>query len=381
MKNKLFCIIIIFLLILGLDIFFFHHSKISHQENRKLKNNEDVKLSSFVSDCNDVLSDQFYFRDNISNVVFYFNSKISSLFGDIVIDDMVITPLSNDIVIINDEYYSNNALDYNQESLDCVATSGYNINQFDLLYPNIKTYVYKCSRIEELINVECPFQEKCFESLLYQMNPNITYSKLMINDFSDYHKYFFKTDHHWNAIGAYQGYCDIINMINKDYDIGEPKEIEKEIIYPYEFKGNIINNIYLDETDNINDLIIENIGDFNFYIDDKKCDYFETKNKYKEFGNDSIYTDYEYYYGVSAGAKLFDFKNEDKPNLLIIGSSYCNVNCAWIASHFNKTLFIDVWVMPYDYSLKKYIDKYDIDVALVQMGQTRLYDRLYIPLD
>lgn len=366
---------------MGVSVFVLPQSKESKKENRSLSTNNDIKLSNFSATSESILSDQFYFRDYIIDNNFRFNAFLSSKFGKDVISDVSVAPLSDDIVKLNDGYYANSALDYSENSMDSASMSGYRISQFDLQYPDIKTYVYKCSRIEELINSEYPYQDKLWEAIQLQLNPNITSSKLEIDSIYDYQKYYFKTDHHWNATGAYQGYKDIIGMINKDYDIGEPKEIKNEIVYPYQFKGNIINNMYINETDNINDYALEDIREFDFYIDDELKDYYEIKELYKEQGNQTSYTDYEYYYGISAATKVFDFYNEDKPNLLIIGSSYCNVNGLWIASHFNKTVFIDVWVIPYDYSPKYYIDKYDIDIALVYMGQERLYDGLDIPLN
>ena len=32
-------------------------------------------------------------------------------------------------------------------------------------------------------------------------------------DYNDYSKYFYKTDHHWNHVGSYEGYKEIISMI------------------------------------------------------------------------------------------------------------------------------------------------------------------------
>ena len=50
------------------------------------------------------------------------------------------------------------------------------------------------------------------EVLKEKLHGKYVLSSLQYNDYEDQKKYFYKTDHHWNYIGSYQGYRDIANM-------------------------------------------------------------------------------------------------------------------------------------------------------------------------
>lgn len=384
MKNKLFSLVLITLFILGIGIFVLPQAEASIQERRELSRNDDISLSNIVKTSENVLNDQFYFRDKIVKAYYYINTTLSSKFGINIIDDIEATQLTDEIVLLNDDYLSNNALSYTDEELKLATSRGFNINEFDLKYPSVKTYVYKCTRIEELFNTNYPYQERCWEDMIYQFNPDISYSKLGINNMKDFQNYYYKTDRHWNARGAYQGYVDIINMIDEDFDIGDPKEIKEYIVYPYEFKGSTAGKIaLLGDHEHLTDCILEDIGDFDYYINNEPCNFYAERNEYINNGNKTPYTDYEYYYGTNTLLKLFDFKQENKPNLLIFSTSFANGNNLWIASHFNKTLLIDLRSKEEDFSLEYYIDKYDINVALLETSYDTLFlnGYMYIPLD
>ena len=189
---------------------------------------------------------------------------------------------------------------------------------------------------------------------------------------------------HWNAYGAYEGYKDIINLIGQDYDIEQAHTIKEEIVYPYEFYGNLANKIGgYGEKDHIIDLVLDGVGDFDYYVNGELADYYAIKEDYKENGNSTIYSDYDIYFGDNYFFREFDFHNEEKPNLLIFGDSYKNTNMMWIASHFNKTIIFDLRSKPDDFNLDDYIEKYDIDIALVTYHYYFGYfdGHLFIPLD
>lgn len=384
MKNRAFSLVLILLFILGIGIFLLPQANASKPERRKLNMNDSIDFNDIANTSESVLSDQFYFRNYIMKMYYLVNTSLSSLFGANYVEGIYVTQLSDKVVRLNDGYLAYKAIEYNDDDLYSAASRGFNISEFDNMFSNVKTYIYKCTRIEELINTDFPYQEKCWDAMVYQFNPSITYSKLQVNDYEDFKKYYYKSDRHWNAVGAYQGYCDIINMINKDYDIGLPKKIKNTITYIYKFRGGISSHIaLLGESDSISDYELEEIGDYDYYCDGIKCNYNESKINYKNNGNNKPCSDYEAYFGNNAFIKLFDFKNNDKPNLLIFSTSYTNANNLWIASHFNKTLLIDLRSMPENFSLKYYIDEYNIDIALLATGYNSLYfdGYNYIPIN
>lgn len=382
----------------------------SQMEKRPLKTNNDIVLNDHLSqEFEEVLKDQFYFRDNLthtyyqikivlnrfidkgSNAAIKLFYKIKGLINGVdsasyenINNEIEMTYLSDNVIEINDGYLINEIIDYNDEQLNLAASRGYNINEFDKKYPNVKTYVYFPTRLEELLNNEKENRLLCRENYLRQLNNNISYSYLKINGIKDHQEYYFKSDGHWNAKGAYQGYKDIIEMINNDFDLDQVKEIEEEYIYEYEFKGNISSQIgMIGDSDHIVDYKLKDLGEYDYYADNNKTNLNDVKNEYKLNGNNTVYSDYDLYFGANYFLRIFDFKQEDKPNLLIFSDSFVNTNMSWIASHFNKTVIIDLRSKPEDFNLDYYINEYDIDAALILMKYSNMYfnGNLYIPLD
>ena len=411
MRNKLLSLLLILLFVLGIGLFILPQRYESKMEKRLLATNESIVLDNKLSlNIENVLKDQFYFRDflthnyfeiktNLNRVINKFvDGSISLVYkvkgllnggGTIDIDndfknDVSMLYLSDDVIEINDGYLINGIVEYNDEQLQLASSRGYNVNEFDKLYPDVKTYIYFPTRLEEMLNSEKENRLLCRENYLRQLNGNISYSALKIGSVEDHQKYFYKSDEHWKAAGAYQGYVDIINMISKDYELGPIKEIEKEIVYDREFKGNISSKIgMVGSSDKLEDYILKGLGEYDYFANGNKIDLNEAKELYAANGNDTVYSDYDLYFGDNYFLREFDFHQDDKPNILIFADSYINTNMSWIASHFNKTLIIDLRAKPNDFNLDYYINEYDIDIALIDFTYNTMYfnGNLYIPIN
>lgn len=411
MRNKLLSLLLILLFVLGIGLFVLPQRYESKMEKRLLATNESIVLDNKLSlNIENVLKDQFYFRDflthnyfeiktNLNRVINKFvDGSISLVYkvkgllnggGTIDIDndfknDVSMLYLSDDVIEINDGYLINGIVEYNDEQLQLASSRGYNVNEFDKLYPDVKTYIYFPTRLEEMLNSEKENRLLCRENYLRQLNGNISYSALKIGSVEDHQKYFYKSDEHWKAAGAYQGYVDIINMISKDYELGPIKEIEKEIVYDREFKGNISSKIgMVGSSDKLEDYILKDLGEYDYFANGNKIDLNEAKELYAANGNDTVYSDYDLYFGDNYFLREFDFHQDDKPNILIFADSYINTNMSWIASHFNKTLIIDLRAKPDDFNLDYYINEYDIDIALIDFTYNTMYfnGNLYIPIN
>ncbi len=173
-------------------------------------------------------------------------------------------------------------------------------------------------------------------------------------------------------------------MINKDYRIGTPKPINEKIKYPYKFYGNIANKIDgYEEGEFIIDLELEDIGKFDYYVNGELFDFYAVKEDYDAKGNNSVYSDYDLYFGDNFFLREFDFHDNSKPNLLILADSFINANMMWIASRFNKTIIVDLRAKPEDFNLSNFIKEHNIDIALVSYYYNNAYfnGNLYISID
>ena len=79
-------------------------------------------------------------------------------------------------------------------------------------------------------------------------------------------------------------------------------------------------------------------------------------------------------YGENNGELLFDSKQPERPNVLIIGDSFDNAILQLLACNFNKTYSIDLRYYPQEtgevFSLSKYLDCHSIDKVLFIGSQT-----------
>ena len=192
------------------------------------------------------------------------------------------------------------------------------------------------------------------------------YDELKFKNYNEFYKYFYKTDHHWNYVGSYTGYKDIIKMMTDD-EVLEPVE---EVDFNIEFRGSRSRISKITEFSDDFKTYKFNFDDHDEYIDGQLSQYGEYDDYYKGKITQSFFKNYyASFYGGDEGEIIYDFHDEAKDNLLIIGTSYTNAVNTLIASHFNKTFVIDLRyyekAMKEKFSYEKYISNNNIDKVLI----------------
>lgn len=238
------------------------------------------------------------------------------------------------------------------------------INEFNVLNEKVDTYYYVINR-----SFNYDFRNNTVSlDLVSFMNNNLKENKglnyLRINSYNDYKNYFYKTDHHWNYKGSYQGYKDIMSM----FDIKDIKVPIEEVT----FNGSIWYGstardlslwsikepftVYEFKFDNHNEYINGNVGEYG-----NQKYFLNLRNK--KFGQEEYYAKF---YGFDAGEIIYDYHDDAKDNLLILSSSFSNPINGLIASHFNRTYVIDGRHYN-DFKVFDYIEKNNIDKVLIIM--------------
>lgn len=150
----------------------------------------------------------------------------------------------------------------------------------------------------------------------------------------------FRTDHHWSALGAYSGYCDIINMINKNSpEIGPPVPLSGLIAYEsVNMRGSasrISSFPRFTETFSVMDIKLP-AGHQQFRVTDNA-------GKYEKGSFDkSMYADhYALYYNYKS--EYIYPENKTGRNLLIIGDSFTWWSSWLIAANFDRTYVYYPW--------------------------------------
>lgn len=295
----------------------------------------DNKIISLKTSIENRVTNYFPFYSSIN----YLYSDVNSFINQKIYDNYSFSYLGmntdNEYVYQNNDFYILKSA-INNNKLDDMFQKQLSFYE-QLLDEDIKLYIYLPNRYEftNLNSADITIRTKrnYIDKLLLKETDEFKIAELEINDNAEYAKYFYKTDHHWNSYGAYQGYKDIISMMNF-----EPLnlDITKTNIKYYGSiaKATAQNDIY----DNF--MYIDYNGDY-----DVKVNGFEnTKYKPKVIKNsNNIYYDYYVsFYNGMFGEVCFDYNDDSKENLLIISDSYAWQIDEIIASHFNKTFVVNV---------------------------------------
>ena len=205
---------------------------------------------------------------------------------------------------------------------------------------------------QAVINAYQPVSSACFESA----------------DYDEYATLFYSSDHHWNYRGADRGYRDVIRLLLGDSE--ETLPVQEERSFPVSFNGS-----YARQSGRM-------IGDaqFTVYTYNVKKAITRLNGKNGTYGHQALYekgrypsdelrNHYAYYYGGDYGEIIFQTRQTDKTNLLILADSYSNPINNLIATHFNNTHILDQRYYERDMEkaldLKAYIEENDIDQVLL----------------
>ncbi len=216
-----------------------------------------------------------------------------------------------------------------------------NYNELVKKYPDIS---FHCNYIEidediDFINGEIDHGTiNYFHSLL---DSNIKTSALYLNSPGDFQKYFYKTDHHWNAKGQLEGYKTIMkNLKGQDERLLDIKTIPIEEIKYNGYKSRKTNNynVYDDF-----EILVADLPEHKTYINNEEKDYGEkesfVKGDFKKGKGVNYYGDAN---GGDFGVVKYEFNNKEEKNLLVFIDSFSNPIKEFVASHYNNTYYIDL---------------------------------------
>ncbi len=315
-----------------------------------LKNNINTKLSNYLFLYSEVNS----YYPMLKNKINFSNNEFSSL-G---------TNSDGEFIFLNkDNFYilqTNQNDEYINRKMD-EAISFYNdLSKVTQLYIYLPSR-YEFQEFNNAYNIRNMNEIK--NNFLHQLD-NVTIRELFVKDKEAYQHMFYRTDHHWNSYGAYQGYLDICEMLNLNcpsYDI---------VLTDMAYHGSIGKMVadkkisdkfmYIDEDTKITALVEGKQADANF-----------KPRKIKE-DKGIFYDQYVGYYNGLYSEVIYNGSGDE--NLLILGDSYAWQIDYLIANEYNKTYVLNPkYVEKLD--IYKYIKDNNITKVLVLMeSQTTIFD-------
>ena len=194
--------------------------------------------------------------------------------------------------------------------------------------------------------------------------------ELKYNNYEEYKNYFYKTDHHWNYKGSYQGYKDIYKLLNVSDKMLEPTE---EKTYNVNFFGSFSRySRFYNFKEKLSVYKYKIPYSFTTRINGVVRPY-DYPNEYDNgtFKKTRAFNHYARYYGGDYSEVIYDFDNPKKDNLLIISNSFSNAVNKLIASHFNKTFVVDLRHYE-NFNIENYLRIKKVDKVLILFNDSFL---------
>ena len=190
--------------------------------------------------------------------------------------------------------------------------------------------------------------------------------RLAVDSFADFRKYFYKTDHHWNYMGSYQGYTDILRMLKPETEPMKPIELDC-----FDNLQSLGSNARLSGS-----MLTENFCTYKFTFDPSIT--IKVNGTDSFYGNEAAYERHEYnsdlgvshyglYYGGDDGSIVFNNASQNG-KLLVIGTSFDNAIVKLLAHDFNQVHVVDMRYYENDmgipFDLETYVNENDITQVL-----------------
>ena len=370
--NILFVGIIVLFLLAGLVFTLFFPEDINYLENRSANKVEKFTLETYLNGefqkkFSDALNDQVPLQGRMKKMYNYFNSSyekgmIYKAFGEKT--ERYIS-IKDGLLFDDSLVYEPSDLEVIKQNLDRKAA---NIEDKVKEHPDIDFYIYYIEKDTD-INFETNEKIGAFEYLSEALQKeSIPISALEVDSFEDFERNFYKTDHHWNCYGAYQGYSEVMDLLDIDDEIIKP---EKEMILEnYTLSGSKAAGI------GVTGIFTESFPVYQFQypemdvqIDGEEAEDYGRQQKYISGEGDTESFSYGEFYGWDNAEIVFDTHHTEKENLLVIGESYDNAILKLLASHFEKTYSIDLRNYERTFGSKfqfsKYVKDNQIDKVLL----------------
>lgn len=370
---------------------------ISLTENREMAIFEEPTIDSIIStdfqnNTDKAFSDQIAFREWFLKIYQKMNNGLKKIAYLYIEDDrMALISISDDGVFkvgANGQYLVE--FPYLQSSSYDSQISGriQNYNDIQGIHPELAMYIYKVTNARdthwfdeenEIVGSGTYYRQWLIDNL----DPRIQYKETIYANWEEYQERNYKTDHHWNVFGAYQGYSDIIAMIMEKFpEIQDPKEPTGNFCSTAQFYGSLVKRSNFNLDSSIYDTICDFTYDLPTYqvtVNGESVSEFGQRSAYfkNEYDSNKGVNHYREFFGKDSAEVIYDFGNNTGVNALFISDSYTNAIKPVLSSHFDKAIYIDLRYYLGEFgdffNLKDYIEKYDIDVVVYVGGMVTVY--------
>lgn len=247
------------------------------------------------------------------------------------------------------------------EALDAKAE---NCNETFARLPGTEFYVYFVEKDTD-IDFETGEKNRSYEYLRDRLTlaPDRV-SRFQLDSFEQFSQYFYRTDHHWNHRGSYQGYLGVLELLG----IGDtPLVPMEEVAVPGRFSGSKASDAGAAG-------FWESVSMYRFDFPAMEVQINGLPSE--GYGNQELFwsgrgwaPSYGDIYGGDMGEIVFSGGRPGGGNILVLGESYDNAVLRLLASHFDNLYSVDLRYysayMGEDFRLSEYLEEHGIDKVLL----------------
>lgn len=215
-----------------------------------------------------------------------------------------------------------------------------------------------------------------FQYFLENKPEKLTVSSLRLTSLEEHKEKFFRTDHHWNARGAWAGYSIIYDMLAERVPDLSPKLELREFqkIDGVAFCGSYARRTLVPCDPEPFEVAIVDLPPYTTYIDGQPQQYGHREEYLRsEFEKNRFTNHYAEYYGNVIDLVEYEFENGSSRDLLLFGNSYSQAVKLFIASHYRHTYAFDFREYS-DFSLSEFLAEHPVDDVLL-IGDLLAYGR------
>ena len=237
------------------------------------------------------------------------------------------------------------------------------INDWAAAAPEVDFYVYYIETPRD-IDLETGEKTGLYDFFLGELAlPETNIGRLRLDSFADYRRLFFKTDHHWNAEGAWKGYCDLCAMLGT-----EPLPRLGSYSVPACYRGTRAAGVEGVEAEDFAVVLYE-LPDMTRTVYTGEISSYGEQARF--VSGELAGVSYGAVFGGDYGELLFETGRPGK-NLLVLGDSYDNALLEPLAAGFSKCCSVDLRAFSAEtghaFNMADYIREHEIDCVLFIAG-------------
>ncbi len=245
-----------------------------------------------------------------------------------------------------------------------IKKRGESINRLLKNYPDTDFYLYYIEKDTD-VNFKTGERAGAFDFLSQYVHlPEEKMDYFRIEDFEDFCTAFYKTDHHWNGVGAQRGYEEVLALLSPDSIPTAPIE---EVTLSQSFSGTKTQGKDTADFSESFTAYRYSYTPMDITVHGQPVEDYGMQDEYLNGLEDEV--SYGLFYGIDWGEIVFDTHRPERESVLLIGESYDNAILKLLACHFDKTVSIDLrYYEPYmknPFSLKEALEAYKIDKVLL----------------